>query len=164
MSTLNLVKKRICLEPEYLDSNYKTYIFKKIKDNIENECDKEHGYFIDLKKIVKIEDNNITSNSQIIFNVEFEVETLLPEKDKEFEGTICMVFGSGVFVNVKNKLKILLPISELSGYVYEQATNSFISKDKKTKYNSLKKDDVIMVKILDLKYSKKQFSCFGKII
>lgn len=164
MSTINLIKKRICLEPEYLDSNYKTYLFKKIKDNIQNECNREYGYFINLKKIVKIEDNSITSNSEIIFNVEFEVETLLPEKDKEFECIICMIFVSGIFVNVKNKLKILLPISELSNYSYDHASNSFLSKDKNSKYNSLKKDDVINVKILDLKYSKKQFSCFGKII
>lgn len=164
MSTLNLIKKRICLEPEYLDHNYKAYLFKKIKDNIQNECDKEHGYYIDLKRIIKIDDNIITSNSQIIFNVEFEAETLLPEKDKEIEGAICMIFPSGVFINVKNKLKILLPISELSSYAYDQKSNSFISKDIKSRYKSLNKDDNIIIKILDLKYSKKQFSCFGKII
>ena len=164
MSTLHLIKKRICLDPEFLDNNYKSFLYKKIKDNIQNECDKQYGYFLDLKRIVKIEDNNITSNSQIIFNVEFEVETLLPIKDKDFEGTICMIFVSGVFVNVKNKLKILLPVSELLGYEYDHVTNTFLSKDKKTKYKNLKKDDVINVKILDLKYSKKQFSCFGKII
>jgi DNA-directed RNA polymerase subunit E'/Rpb7 len=164
MTTLRIINKKITLDPQYLDSNYKTYLLQKLKDNIKNECNKEYGYYLDLKRIVSIKDNNITSNSEIIFNVEFEVETLLPIKDKEFEGTICMIFISGVFVNIKNKLKVLLPITELKNYTYCSSTNTFISNNEKNKYKSLKKDDVITVKILDLKYSKKQFSCFGKII
>ena len=67
MSTLRIINKKITLDPQYLDSNYKTYLLQKLKDNIKNECNKEYGYYLDLKRIVSIKDNNITSNSEIIF-------------------------------------------------------------------------------------------------
>jgi DNA-directed RNA polymerase subunit E'/Rpb7 len=162
MSSLQIIRKRVCIEPEFLTKNYKDFLFKKIKETTNNECSKEHGYFLDVKRIVKIIDNNITSNSEIVFIVEFEVETLLPIKDKEFEGTICMIFNSGIFVNIKNKLKVLIPLSELTNYTYDSSKNVFIMKDDCE--NILKKDINIKITILDLRYSKKQFSCFGKII
>ena len=70
-----------------------------------------------------------------------------------------MIFNGGVFVIVKNKLKVLIPVSELTNYTYNVADNTFYFKDK-----ILKKGDTIDISILDMKYSKKQFSCFGKII
>ena len=151
MTSLQIIKRRVCLEPEFLDKNYKTYLFQKIKDTAKNECSKDYGYFLD-----------ITSNSEIVFTVEFEVETLLPIKGKEFEGTICMIFNSGIFVNIKNKLKVLIPITELSNYTYDSSKNIFVLKDKEE--DILKKDSIINICILDIRYSKKQFSCFGKII
>lgn len=162
MSSLQNIRRRVCIEPEFLVKNYKEYIFKKIKETTDNECSKEHGYFLDVKRITKILDNNITSNSEIVFTVEFEVETLLPIKGKEFEGTICMIFNSGIFVNIKNKLKVLIPLTELTNYIYDSSKNIFVLKDDNE--NILKKDIDIFISILDMRYSKKQFSCFGKII
>ena len=159
MTSLKIIKKRICSEPEFLDNNYKSYLFDKIKNLNKEECSREHGYFLEIKRIINIVDNNISSNSEIVFIVEFEAETLLPEKGKEFEGVICMIFNGGVFVIVKNKLKVLIPVSELNNYTYNSTDNTFIFKDK-----ILKKGDDIKISILDMKYSKKQFSCFGKII
>ena len=162
MSSLQNIHRRVCIEPEFLVKNYKEHLFKKIKETSENECSKEYGYFLDVKRIIKILDNNITSNSEIVFTVEFEVETLLPIKGKEFEGVICMIFNSGIFVNIKNKLKVLIPLTELTNYIYDSSKNIFIMKDDDK--NILKKDININICILDMKYSKKQFSCFGKII
>ena len=159
MSSIKIIRKRVCLEPELLDKNYKESLFDKIKNLNKDECSKEHGYFLEIKRIVNIVDNNISSISEIVFIVEFETETLLPEKGKKFEGVICMIFNGGVFVIVKNKLKVLIPVSELTNYTYNVADNTFYFKDK-----ILKKGDTIDISILDMKYSKKQFSCFGKII
>ena len=159
MSSIQTIKRRFCIDPQFLDKNYKISLFKKIKETTTDECNKEYGYFLDVKRILKITDNNISSNSEIVFIVEFEVETLLPEKGKEFEGTVCMIFNSGVFVNIKNKLKVLIPISQLTNYSYNNTENIFVSENK-----TIKKDDIINICILDIKYSKKQFSCFGKII
>jgi DNA-directed RNA polymerase subunit E'/Rpb7 len=159
MSSTKIIRKRVCLEPELLDKNYEDSLYDKIKNLHKEECSKEHGYFLEIKRIVNIVDNNISSSSEIVFIVEFEAETLLPEKGKEFEGVICMIFNGGVFVIVKNKLKVLIPVSELINYSYNTTDNTFYFKDK-----ILKKGDTIDISILDMKYSKKQFSCFGKII
>ena len=54
MSSLQNIRRRVCIEPEFLVKNYKEYIFKKIKETTDNECSKEHGYFLDVKRITKI--------------------------------------------------------------------------------------------------------------
>ena len=60
MSSLQNIRRRVCIEPEFLVKNYKEYIFKKIKETTDNECSKEHGYFLDVKRITKI--SNVFEN------------------------------------------------------------------------------------------------------
>ena len=162
MSSIQTISRRFCLEPEYLDNNYKYHLFQKIKRMMENECSKEYGYFINIIKILKIKDIDITSNSEIVCNTEFQVETLLPIKGKEFTGNIGMIFNCGVFVIIKHKLKVLIPLEQLSDYTFDIINNTFVNNNDSSKI--LKKDYEIKISILDIRYSKNQFSCFGKII
>ena len=46
MSTILVVERRICLEPEKFDKNLKEHILNKIKENSVNECNKEYGYIL----------------------------------------------------------------------------------------------------------------------
>ena len=69
-----------------------------------------------------------------------------------------MIFSAGIFVNIKDIFKILIPLNELKNYVYDNTENKFV-KDNKI----IKVGDIIKVIIIDTKYSKKSFSCFGKI-
>ena len=69
-----------------------------------------------------------------------------------------MIFSGGVFVNVENMMKVLIPESNLKDYKFDPVETSF-----KYKNNTIKKDDNITVCISGVKYSKKKFSCFGTI-
>ena len=91
-----------------------------------NLCNKEHGYILKINKIIKIKENNITSNGELEFLLDFEADTLYPEKDKIFEGNVCMIFSAGIFVNIKDIFKILIPLNELKNYVYDNTENKFV--------------------------------------
>ena len=162
MSSTIVIQRKICLEPEYLDKNIKTHLLNKLISSFTNECNKEHGYILKVNRIVDIKDNYISSNCEHIFILNVEIETLKPEIDKELVGTICMIFSGGIFLNVKNKLKVLVPITTLSEYTFDQANNCFINKDDENKI--IKQGDELKVLISGMKYSKQNFSCFGKLI
>jgi DNA-directed RNA polymerase subunit E'/Rpb7 len=158
MSEIVVLEKKISIESEFLYKNLKDHLFNKLKKIYENECTKDNGYFLKINKILKIKDNFISSNCENIFNVEFEAETLKPEIGKKIQGIVCMIFSGGIFINVENMMKILIPESNLKEYKFYQTETSF-----KYKNNIIKKDDIITVCISGVKYSKKKFSCFGTL-
>lgn len=105
----------------------------------------------------RILDNYISGvNSSIIFIVEIDVDNLKPELGDIFSDKVCMIFSGGLFVDVKNKMKVLIPSNSLS-----KIGETFVD----NKNNIIKNNDIIKVKIIGVKYSttKKNFSCFGEL-
>ena len=160
MTSLIQVERKICLSSEFLNKDYKKHLFNKIQ-KFKNECTKEHGFFININKILKIKDGEITSNCENLFKVLFEVESLKPEVGKIFEGTVCMIFDRGIFIIVNNILKILIleDFLKKEGYSFNQPNNSF---DKKNL--SIKQEDKIKVKLTGVTYTKQNFVCFGVLV
>jgi DNA-directed RNA polymerase subunit E'/Rpb7 len=160
---MTILTKRICLEPKFMDSKINEHILSKLKKQVENECSKENGYIISINKIIKILEINISSaNSDIICIVKFDALTLKPEIGKKVKGKVCMIFDKGIFIDVNNKLKILIPENVITklDYVYNNSKNIFI----KSNDSNIKLDDILKVKITGIKYSKNNFSCFGELI
>ena len=161
MST-SIIERRICIEAEYLDQNVLDHVLNKIRHTCKNECTKEDGYIIDVNKIVNVKNNYISNvNSDIVFIVAFEAEILKPEVGKQFTDKVCMIFSGGIFINIKDKFKVLIPQSCLDKYTYESTTKMFVHNDNNT---SIKEDDIITIVITVMKYSKKNFSCIGNIV
>ena len=159
MSTA-LIERRICISHENLTYDIMDDILDKIKDITKNECSKDHGYILNVIKIVRIKDNYISNaNCDTVFIVEFEAETLKPENGKVFSGEVCMIFAGGIFLNIKNKQKILIPTASLSNYTFDPVSKSFKSKQK-----IIKEKMILDVMISGTKYSKQSFSCFGTLV
>lgn len=161
MTSILNIETNICVEPYYFNSNIYTHIFDKIKNNLEDTCTKEYGYILEVKKLIKIKDNYISSNCEHIFIVCIEILNLKPEIGKEFEGIICMIFSEGIFINIKDKLKVLVPVSYIKDYKYNQDKNIFINNNNENDF--FKQNDKVNVIISGIKYSKQNFSCFGNI-
>jgi len=155
-----VIERRVSIDHEYLNKNISDAILQKIREITKDECTKEFGYILNVIKIVKIIDNYISPvNCENIFIVLFEVETLKPENGKIFSGEVCMIFNGGIFLNVKNKQKILIPSTALSKYTFDLANKCFkIGKD------IIKEGTVLDIVVTGTKYSKKSFSCFGNLI
>jgi DNA-directed RNA polymerase subunit E'/Rpb7 len=161
--TTIVIKRKIVIPPMYIDSNIEKHVEMLIKETIKNECTKEYGYIIHVNRLISIDDNFITpANSDIVMDIQFEVDTIKPCIGKEFKGSICMVFKNGIFIDLYGLLKILVPASSLQDYTFTTGVDknnaSFVSK-----HRSLKKNDVISIIVSGVKYSNHSFSCFGNL-
>ena len=160
MSEICVIEKKVCLKPEYLSKNYRKYLFDEIKNTFKNECSREIGYILDIIKIKSIKDNYISSNNcEIILIVELLVKVLKPDNNKIFRDKVCMIFSGGIFLDIKEKFKVLIPLNSLAEYNFDSKTKSFIKDDIK-----ISEGDIIKVKITGFKYNKNNFSCFGELV
>jgi len=160
---MTIIERKIHIEPEFLYSGLNAKLLDNIKKVYENECTKETGYILKVNKIVKIKDNYISNvNSSIIFIVDIDVDILKPEINEIYSDKVSMIFSGGLFINIKNKIKLLIPISSLLEYKFDASTKTFIKNDKSN--FMIKENDEIKIKITGIKYSKKNFNCFGELI
>ena len=65
-----------------------------------------------------------------------------------------MIFHHGIFVDIKGKMKVLIPSASMSSYIYNPSDNSF---------GPISKGINVSIEIVMIKYEKKQFSCIGKL-
>jgi len=137
-------------------------IRESIHRKLSGTCDSVNGYITEVKKEFKITSSKISSiDCSIIFNVEATVMTIKPKINDKYQGEVVMIFEKGIFIDVKNFIKVLISFDSLNekDYKYENLTNTFI-----------KDDDVIEIgRLLDIeiqgvKYDKKIYNCFGNII
>lgn len=148
-----IIERRIYLEPKHLDQNIMEHLMAKITEDTFGECSTKFGHIISVKRIVKI-----LNNEDTIFTVRFEAETLKPEVGTKFTGVVCMVYKDGIFVNIAEKQKMLIPAITLKGYVFENITGTYVKGNTK-----IKNGDEIRVIVTAVKYNKQSFSCVGSI-
>ena len=161
MSTIRQIESRISLQPQFLTKNYVNALFEKLCLVTKNHCNNDYGFILKVNKIISIKDNFISNvDCEIIFVVRYEAETLKPELGKEFDGVVCMIFHGGIFVSIKNKFEVLVPISKLENFVYDSNSKSFT----KASGETIREKDSIKVKIIGLKYcTDKKYKCFGEV-
>ena len=70
-----------------------------------------------------------------------------------------MIFQHGIFVDVKNKLKVLVPIKSMKTYVFED--DFFVNKKENSKISI---SSQLSIRIIMIKYEKKEFSCIGELV
>ena len=150
------INQKVSIASKYLDNNIEKHILDKLKKTMEGKCTLDNGYIINVNKIINLGENKIgRANSLVVFNLTYEAEILRPQKGDILFGTVCMIFHHGIFVNVKEKMKVLIPATSMSSYVYNQIDNSF---------GPISKGIDISIEIVMIKYEKKQFSCIGKLL
>lgn len=150
------INQKVSIASKYLDNNIEKHILDKLKKTMEGKCTLDNGYIINVNKIINLGDNKIgRANSLVVFNLTYEAEILRPQKGDILFGTVCMIFHHGIFVNVKGKMKVLIPATSMSSYVYNHIDNTF---------GPISKDTEISIEIVMIKYEKKQFSCIGKLL
>ena len=156
-----IIQKHICIEPKFMDSNIMEHIENELKQSCLKECNKDYGYIIKINRIIKIIDNYINMDSNIVFDIKFEAICLNPKPDKIVSGKVCMVFPDGIFIDVLKKMQILIPKNFLTGFSFNKKTNSFIKEDENI---SLSEGRQLKVKITASQYNNQRFSIFGNIV
>jgi DNA-directed RNA polymerase subunit E'/Rpb7 len=162
MRATKQIKWKTYLRPSFLDGNILSNLLEHIRMELNNKCFEEHGYIISVNRIISVDNNTIlVTTSNILFNVTIEVDTLKPEIGLINVGEVFMVIDKGIFVKIEDKLKVLIPVSNLYGYEYKKEDNFYYKKETKT---SIYMNDTVKIKILGIQYSKNYFNCFGEIV
>ena len=146
-----IISRRVYLEPEFLDENIMAHIFDKIVKITDKECTKDYGHILSVNRLVKV-----VNNEDTIFTVEFEAETLKPTVGDKLSGIVCMLYKDGIFVQVSEKQKMLIPALSIKGYIYDETTQTY-SNGK----NKIKDGDKIHAIVTASQYNKQNFSCIG---
>lgn len=154
------IERSICIEHCRLNSDIFHHLNEKSRELLTTSCSKEDGYILSVNKLVQVLDNKISSsNATIIFKLKLNVNVLKPEVGKTYKGKITMILSQGIFVEVLNKLKIIITCHNLKEFDYDKTKNTF-TKDTLV----FKKGDEIDVTISAIRFEKNNFSCIGILI
>jgi len=145
------INKRVYLEPKFLDENIMDHLLSKIREISVGQCTKDYGHILKVNRIVEV-----LGNEDTIFTVLFEAETLKPTVGNKFSGTVCMLYKDGIFAQISEKQKMLIPAISIKGYTYDEASQTYLSGKKKIKVG-----DMIEAVVTASQYSKQNFSCIG---
>lgn len=104
-----VIKDSVIIEPQYLDHNLHIYLEKKVKDSFIGKCFKEYGYIVDVIKILKSKSRITSSDSTIVWDLEFEISSLFPEVGKKYK-TFSFI-NTFVFEKFKSSLFNLYEIN-----------------------------------------------------
>jgi len=151
---LSTIERRVYINPKYLNSDINQHIFDEVSRTSLNECTKKYGHILSIKHII-----DIVNIEDTIFKVKFEAETLKPEPKNIFTGVVCMVYKDGIFVNICNKQKMLIPSITIKGYVFDEVNSEYVNGKKR-----IKEGDKIKIMVTASKYNNKNFSCVGSLV
>ena len=156
------IQKEITISPSCLTKNIKSHLLDALKIRIQEEnCSYEHGYILEIKKIISYSNNYVSNaNSMIVFTVVFEALILNPTIGSNLDGVITMIHTSGIFIEVKSRLKVLVLEDKMNNMIYDSISNTYKSPDEK---QVIKTGDVICVKIIGIRYQDKNISCYGQL-
>ena len=158
-----VINGMITLHPNELHTNISEIIEQKIRNKY-IVCNKEYGCVNNIIKIHKNYTTEVERNSGLIkLYIKFLVQRILPTVGKKLKCIVHMIFNHGIFAQIEQNIKILIPTSEL-----HNAT--FISHDKEyggsvfaTPSGKIKVNDTIEIIITDVKYSKNRYNCIGNL-
>ena len=152
------IKQKVSIESKFLDNNVTKHLFDKLQKTMTGKCTLEYGYILKINKIITVGENSITpANSSVVFDLIYEAEVLKPNVGDDLSGTVCMVFKHGIFVDIQGKIKVLIPVSSMESYTFDNSR--FV-------HNNGTEISVginVTITIVMIKYEKKQFSCIGKL-
>lgn len=155
-----VLEKRILLDSKYLTKDIKQHICNKLVEVTKEECIKDYGYIIEIIKILEIKGHEIGRvNFDNIFTVIFEAYVLNPVSGAEFDGVVCLIYKDGVFVNILDKQKMLIPRDSIKDYDFDEDKNIYKKGD-----SIIAQDSNVRVRVTASQYRKKSFSCFGTLI
>ena len=157
-----IIQKQVCIEPKFMDSNIMSHITEELTKVCCRECNKDYGYIIKINRIIKVLDNYINMDSNIVFDIIFEASCLNPKPEKILTGKVCMVFADGIFIDVIKKMQILVPKQFIVGYTFNKKSNIFVND--KNEENNIGEGKELRVKITASQYNNQRFSVFGTIV
>jgi len=143
------------LEPMYLHSGLKDIITRKLTEKYCKKCTQKYGYVVDLKDVNIISNKISRVNLNIEFTVSFTLECFNPKEGKEIETKALFIIEHGIMAD-EHGIRILIPKTSFEG----QFKDGIL----KIGDRQIKKGDTIKIKMVNIKYEKRNFSVIANLI
>ena len=123
MHRTDLIKRKIVIPPHALGADLSSYVATTVEQMERKLCTRQHGYILriigDVVLSVPVVSN---ANSEVGIQVAFRAETLLPKTNEPLTGRVWKTFPEGVFLEVEELLKVLVPASTIPGYRHDDVS------------------------------------------
>ena len=160
-----LINGYIVLHPHELEQNIDNKIIEKINKKY-IICNREYGCIMKLDKVHHKYKTSIDRNTgNIKIDVKFTVTRILPQYGKELVCNVHMIFNHGIFAQIGDHIKILVPVDSIKNGKFIQTDGVFeIHDSNDAQPITIARGDVIKIKINEIKYSKNRYNCIGELI
>ena len=155
MTSEVILRARVHVLPEELDSDISATLFASLQDRKQEFNSRENGSVIEILKVLEYT-NQVPSSGIVVFVVTFSATAFLPEKGKELDATVERVISVGI-VCCFFGVRIWIHGEELPGYCWDG--NTFCSDN-----GPVRAGDTMRVQISTIRYEKKVFSCIGSLV
>ena len=116
---INIIEQQVYIEPKLLNKNLKNNLFKILVETTERTSSYDNGYIVRILRILDVKNNFISkTTSNTIFTITYEAEVLKPREGLTIDGIVCLVFIHGILLDVMGEIKILIPKSTMSDWVF----------------------------------------------
>lgn len=149
----------VIIHPTELHSELHSLLVQKIRQRmVQGECTRDHGYLIEVRDLDRILDNKVSYDGTVLVRCVFDVTYFKPEVGMEMKENVIDIFEQGIFCNIKNRIRTLIPRVSLVGYTY--------TKDGYTAPGGLviRQGTQIQIRIMQTRYLNGNYSCIAHLI
>lgn len=144
----------VSLYPHQIGNNLYTFLKKNLKEKLEGKCN-QLGYIIEIFKINKyrseiINPSDFSGNCK--YSVDYECRICKPEKNQLIIGKVINIIG---IIALKNgPIDIIIKTDNINSKKFKMNNNIIYYIDDKNKETEIKKNDLLKLRILDIKIFK----------
>lgn len=149
---------RVAIKPKDLTGLYTEMIRNRIFETTISKVSKKYGYIISYSDLVI--KSNIVKQSDIIFDIEFTAKCLIPRVGSVLQGEVTVANHMGLFVDVQNKLKILINKNTITDYEYFDSR--YVPKCSRLKPD-IQVGSMVDICIRGVRYENNIYKCYGVI-
>lgn len=159
-----IVETKVYLEPENVNDNYQDYLLSKLRHSYEQSANESIGIIKTVDEIDRVKESHIMENSTfIVFTLDVKIDRYMPKIDDFLNISITKLTSYGIFYAEK-QIRILIPNTYLPDYyALEKENSTFVLKNLKDG-KCYRNNDLLLIKINEIKFEKNGFSCLACIV
>jgi len=147
------IQRIVFMPPDKIGNDREEFLLQTLRQNRDKLHSQKDGYIVEILKITDWSNqvSNITGN--ILFKTNVMVNSIILKKKLEIPVAVTMILAPGILCNYYD-IKIWVPIANTNGFKF--ISNMLIKKKQQIAVGS-----TINVKISEIRYEKKKFSCIA---
>ena len=152
----NNIKTSVHIRPDQLNFSKLNDIIKEILTIKQNELTSKSIGIITKIIDFKILDNSFQGCGSLKVTLDVTVESVLPQENDIFICDVNMLIMNGILCSF-DRIKIWLPIDKLNDFKF---VNNVFKKNREI----IDLNSKLKIKIIDVRYKLKKFSCIGELL